>query len=95
MPQFAPNKYVITKDRLGKDYTEYLNVPDMERVIEVSETQAEQVMRKQYQWIEVKHEKEIKETTKEVLVEKTVLEKVEEAFKQRGRPRADSLKVKK
>ena len=95
MPHFAPNKYVIAKDKLGRDCHKFSNVPDMERVIEVSETQAEQVMRKQSQWIEVKLEKEIKETAKEVLVEKTVLEKVEEAFKQRGRPRADSLKVKK
>lgn len=92
MPHFAPNKYVDLIGENYKHYTKYLNVPDMERVIEVSETQAEQVMRKQPQWIEVKPqevklEKEIKEAAKEVLVEKTTLEKVEEAFKQRGRPK--------
>ncbi len=91
MPHFAPNKYVILKDENYKDYHKFSNVPDMNKVIEVSETQAEQVMRKQPQWIEVKPEvkleKEIKEAAKEVLVEKTTLEKVEEAFKQRGRPK--------
>ena len=73
MPHFAPNKYVIAKDKLGKDYHQFSNVPDMERVIEVSETQAEQVMRKQSQWIEVKPqevkiEKEIRSSSSGISV---------------------------
>ena len=81
MPYFAPNKYVIKTDTKGKDYQEFSNLPDMDRMIEVSEDQANQVMRKQSQWIEVQKapaiytkevqdEKEVKETTKEVLIKK-------------------------
>jgi len=85
MPYFAPNKYVIKSDNKGKDYEEYTNLPDLERIIEVTEDQANQVMRKQSQWIEVtneikpeiKHEEEIKEAPKEML----------SPFKKMGRPK--------
>jgi len=84
MPYFAPNKYVVKTDNKGRDYEEFTNLPDLERIIEVTEEQANQVMRKQSQWIEVtnevkpeiKHE-EIKEAAKEVL---TVIKKM-------GRPK--------
>ena len=81
MPYFAPNKYVIKTDKKGKDYHEFSNLPDLERIIEVTEAQANQVMRSQSQWIEVpneikqeiNHEKEVKDATqatKEVLIKK-------------------------
>ena len=76
MPYFAPNKYVVKSDNKGKDYEEYTNLPDLERIIEVTEEQANQVMRKQSQWIEVKHE-EAKEAPKEVVI----------APKKMGRPK--------
>jgi hypothetical protein len=59
MPYFAPNKYVIKTDKKGNDYHEFSNLPDLERIIEVTEAQANQVMRSQSQWIEVN--KEIKQ----------------------------------
>ena len=84
MPYFAPNKYVIKTDKKGKDYHEFSNLPDLERIIEVTEAQANQVMRSQSQWIEVtneikqeinheNNEKEVNDApqaTKEVLIKK-------------------------
>ena len=80
MPYFAPNKYII-KSVNGKDYQEFSNLPDMDRMISVTEDQANQVMRKQPQWIEVnkapaiyaqevRHEEKVQEAPKEVLVRK-------------------------
>ena len=76
MPFFAPNKYTVVD---GKDI--FSGLPNMDRVIEVNEDVAQQVLRKQSQWIEVQKapaiytkevqdEKEVKEATKEVLIKK-------------------------
>jgi len=79
MPYFAPNKYVIKSDNKGKDYEEYTNLPDLERIIEVTEEQANQVMRKQSQWIEVNNNEKIgNEEKKEVAIVKEQ--------KKKGRP---------
>jgi len=52
MPFFAPNIYEVKDDKQI-----YSNKPDMARAMEVSEDRANQVFRKQKQWIEVFPEK--------------------------------------
>lgn len=77
MPYFAPNIYSIVD---GKHV--FTGEPNMVRVIEVSEERAQQVFRRQSQWIEVTIEK-----PKEKVVEEAVPEPVK---KKPGRPRKEA-----
>ncbi len=91
MPLFAPKKYVVQTDNRKRDYHEYLNEYDPSKIIEVSEEHANQVMRKQPQWMEIKHEETVKEATKEVLIEPKVESAVEKVIKKMGRPKKSTF----
>lgn len=77
MPFFAPNIYSIVN---GKHV--FTGKPNMDRVMEVSEERAQQVFRRQDQWIEVSIEK-----PKEKVVEEVIPEPVK---KKPGRPRKEA-----
>ena len=82
MPFFAPNKYTVVD---GKDI--FSGLPNMDRVIEVNEDVAQQVLRKQSQWIEVV--KPVAQTERKVIHE---VENSEVEIKQAKSPQAEVLK---
>lgn len=88
MPFFAPNKYTLVNG-----VHVFSGIPDMDRVIEVKEEIAHQVLRPQSQWIEVskpvvQHERKvIHESEVEIEVENIEAKSSKTEVLRRGRPK--------